>query len=103
MNRDGFSLLAMGFTGKATLDWKVKYIGAFNQMEQAIKTGKLFPHLRLPGNDKTKNNLMGAISKTKLENLKQEKIQLWVNGLAKEKSPKTVANAHGSLSAVLAE
>ena len=24
MNRDGFSLLAMGFTGKKTLEWKLK-------------------------------------------------------------------------------
>lgn len=35
MNRDGFSLLAMGFTGKVALEWKVKYINAFNAMEQA--------------------------------------------------------------------
>ena len=25
MNRDGFTLLAMGFTGKQALDWKIKY------------------------------------------------------------------------------
>ena len=37
MNRDGFSLLAMGFTGKKALDWKLKYIKAFNQMESFIK------------------------------------------------------------------
>ena len=30
--RDGFSLLAMGFTGKAALEWKLKYIEAFNKM-----------------------------------------------------------------------
>ena len=30
MNRDGFSLLVMGFTGKAALEWKLKYIQAFN-------------------------------------------------------------------------
>lgn len=41
MNRDGFALLAMGFTGKAALEWKIKYIEAFNDMEQRIKTGKL--------------------------------------------------------------
>lgn len=35
MNRDGFSLLAMGFTGKEAMQWKLKYIEAFNQMEQA--------------------------------------------------------------------
>jgi len=36
MDRDGFSLVAMGLTGKEALDWKVKYIGAFNQMEQLL-------------------------------------------------------------------
>ena len=37
MNRDGFSLLVMGFTGKKALDWKLKYINAFNQMEKIIR------------------------------------------------------------------
>ena len=36
MNRDGFSLLVMGFTGKKALDWKIKYIEAFKQMESYI-------------------------------------------------------------------
>ena len=36
MNRDGFSLLVMGFTGKKALEWKLKYIDAFNQMEKII-------------------------------------------------------------------
>lgn len=38
MNRDGFTLLAMGFTGKQALGWKIKYINAFNQMEKQLKT-----------------------------------------------------------------
>ena len=38
--RDGFTLLAMGFTGKKALDWKIKYIEAFNKMEKHIKSGK---------------------------------------------------------------
>lgn len=37
MNRDGFSLLVMGFTGKAALEWKLKYIEAFNKMETIIR------------------------------------------------------------------
>ena len=37
LTRDGFSLLVMGFTGSRALQWKLKYIEAFNQMEQAIK------------------------------------------------------------------
>ena len=36
MNRDGFSLLVMGFTGKKALEWKLKCIKAFNQMEKFI-------------------------------------------------------------------
>lgn len=37
MNRDGFTLLAMGFTGKDAMKFKLEYIEAFNKMEQVIK------------------------------------------------------------------
>lgn len=37
MNRDGFSLLVMGFTGAKALEWKLKYIEAFNAMERKLK------------------------------------------------------------------
>lgn len=37
MNRDGFTLLAMGFTGKKALKFKLEYIAAFNAMEKALK------------------------------------------------------------------
>lgn len=36
MNRDAFSLLVMGFTGKSALEWKLKYIDAFNSMERLL-------------------------------------------------------------------
>lgn len=36
MDRDGFSLLAMGFTGAKALRWKIAYIEAFNAMETAL-------------------------------------------------------------------
>lgn len=39
MDRDGFSLLAMGFTGKKAIEWKLKFIEAFNQMEEKLKSG----------------------------------------------------------------
>lgn len=38
MDRDGFSLLVMGFTGKKALEWKLKYIEAFNTMEERLKS-----------------------------------------------------------------
>ena len=41
MNRDGFTLLAMGFTGKDALEWKLKYIRAFNMMEEQLKVKEI--------------------------------------------------------------
>lgn len=42
ITRDGFTLLAMGFTGKKAMQFKIKYIAAFNEMEAKLKdlTGK---------------------------------------------------------------
>ena len=37
MNRDGFSLLAMGFTGPKALQFKVGFIEQFNKMEAMLK------------------------------------------------------------------
>ena len=44
MNRDGFTLLTMGFTGKEALQFKLAYIEAFNEMEQLdpIEKAKLW-------------------------------------------------------------
>lgn len=36
LTRDGFSLLVMGFTGQKALEWKLKYIEAFNRMEKVL-------------------------------------------------------------------
>ena len=36
MNRDGFSLLVMGFTGQKALQWKWDYIQAFNKLESEL-------------------------------------------------------------------
>ena len=56
LSRDGFALLAMGFTGEKALKWKIDYINAFNWMEadltrRNLKEGnqaqqqRLFPDL----------------------------------------------------------
>ena len=37
LTRDGFSLLAMGFTGEKALKFKVDFISAFNSMENELK------------------------------------------------------------------
>lgn len=51
MNRDGFSLLAMGFTGKKALEWKVKYIEAFNFLENEYRKKNDFLKMSLDNPD----------------------------------------------------
>lgn len=36
MNKDGFTLLAMGFTGSKATQFKLRYIQAFNEMEETL-------------------------------------------------------------------
>ena len=40
MNQDGFTLLAMGFNGKKAMEFKLKYIEAFNKMKNEIESSK---------------------------------------------------------------
>lgn len=48
MNRDGFNLLTMGFTGKKALDFKLEYIEAFNKMERQLKELQASPEFKIP-------------------------------------------------------
>lgn len=36
LTRDAFSLVAMGFTGTEAINWKIRFIKAFNEMETVI-------------------------------------------------------------------
>ena len=62
LTRDGFTLLAMGFTGKEALRWKLMYIAEFNRMEariaelerkEAKDDGKFEAACGLAGNERT--------------------------------------------------
>lgn len=46
MNRDGFALLVMGFTGEKALRFKLEYIAAFNRMERQLKQ-PLLPEVQI--------------------------------------------------------
>jgi Rha family phage regulatory protein len=45
MTRDGFALLAMGFTGDAAMSWKIVYINAFNRMAEEIAKAAHVPSI----------------------------------------------------------
>lgn len=49
LNRDGFTFIAMGFTGRKADEFKLKYIEAFNRMEQVLKEQQATP-FKLPQN-----------------------------------------------------
>lgn len=48
ITRDGFTLLAMGFTGKEAMQWKVAYLTAFNKMEAELRA-RTTPYSVQPG------------------------------------------------------
>ena len=37
ISHDGFALLAMGFTGQKALEWKIKFLNAFREMETQLQ------------------------------------------------------------------
>lgn len=56
LTRDGFTLLAMGFTGKRALEFKLAYINAFNEMERKLSEPKVITvksHIRRVPRKKT--------------------------------------------------
>ncbi|MFB0958961.1 MAG: Rha family transcriptional regulator, partial [Clostridiaceae bacterium] len=57
MNRDGFSLLAMGFTGSKALTFKLDFINAFNQMETELNSPEKIMARALRIADQTINQL----------------------------------------------
>ncbi|APP11210.1 phage regulatory protein [Lactiplantibacillus plantarum subsp. plantarum] len=60
MNRDGFTLLAMGFTGDKALKFKLQYIEAFNSMEEQVKlptSPREIARLALRANEETNQRL----------------------------------------------
>lgn len=70
MNRDGFSLLVMGFTGAKALEWKLKYINAFNTMEKTLKD----KHVKHVTSDKTKEMRAEAMLRNSIS--KQAKMMM---------------------------
>ncbi|WP_438341164.1 Rha family transcriptional regulator [Lactiplantibacillus plantarum] len=60
MNRDGFSFIAFGFTGREADVFKLKYIEAFNAMEERLKlptSPRELARLALRANEETNQRL----------------------------------------------
>ena len=48
MTKDGFTLLAMGFTGPKALRFKIDYIQRFNEMEETLRGHAISARFRSP-------------------------------------------------------
>lgn len=67
-----------------------------------LKTGVLSP-ATIAGYKRIRKNALAPLADIKLPNLTQDRVQRVISELSRKKSSKTVRNAHGLLSAVLAE
>lgn len=78
MNRDGFTLIAMGYTGSKAMEFKLKYIEAFNQMEKKIKEETQF---RLPTNLAEMSTMFCSVMKDQDKKIEEqnEKVNFLMN------------------------
>lgn len=75
LNRDGFTFIAMGFTGRKVNEFKLKYIDAFNKMEEQIRNQSL-QVLNQSTDDLKRANLLYKIANlTSDEELKEESLK----------------------------
>lgn len=90
MNRDGFTLLAMGFTGAKALKWKLAYIQAFNAMETSIRQQAEQP---INLNDPHQLRTLLLSYSEKAEKLQEQVDEL----LPKQEALQRISEADGSL------
>ena len=74
MTRDGFALLAMGFTGKKAMEWKIRYIEAFNAMERKLKED--FQRKFLLEQEEFKKGLLEIVEKQMEEKIEEKLEQI---------------------------
>lgn len=62
LTRDGFSYIAMGFTGVKAAEWKIKYLSAFNAMEDELRSlSSALPATAMSRIDKLEGDLTALI------------------------------------------
>lgn len=75
LNRDGFTFIAMGFTGRKVDEFKLKYIDAFNKMEEQIRNQSLQVLNQSTDDLKLANLLYKIANLTSDEELKEESLK----------------------------
>ena len=92
ITRDGFALLAMGFTGKEAMRWKLAYITTFNAMEAKLRALYVSPLL-------SQNEFRNGIKlQTKLKLMEQSRSTM--HALVQETCPHAKENLYFQLRAI---
>jgi Rha family phage regulatory protein len=90
INKKGFQLLAMGFTGSKAIQWKLQYIDAFEAMEKELTTPKLTPSPRY--RSRAFSTALNDLDKTKQALQKMFKVS---DGLAYSKAISMIEPLYG--------
>lgn len=75
MTKDGFTLLAMGYTTPKAMQFKIKYIEAFNKMESLLSTTST-----AMAQIKAKERLIEADTKAKIEEIELGALKVRIQG-----------------------
>ena len=67
LTRDGFTLLAMGYTGDRAMQFKEAYIAEFNRMEGALQEKRLHTRFNIPDNLPDALSLAADLARKKAE------------------------------------
>lgn len=86
ITRDGFTLLAMGFTGSEAMQWKVKYLEAFNKMEIFWNSPEQIMSRALRIADKTIASLEQKIKQKDVQLEEQKPKALFADAVATSKT-----------------
>ena len=86
MNRDGFTLLAMGFTGSEAMEWKIKYIQAFNELEKYYNSPEQQYARALMMAQKTIEESKHAIKYLKEENERMKPKEIFADAITSSKT-----------------
>lgn len=86
MTRDGFSILAMGFNGSEAMQWKLKYLEAFNKMEAFWNSPEQIMSRALRIADKTIASLEQKIKQKDVQLEEQKPKALFADAVATSKT-----------------
>lgn len=98
LTRDAFSLLVMGFTGAEAIQWKLKYIEAFNALEAAVmekRASSLVEAAREAGYMQGRDEALG------LPAMEKERKAAYLKGMAEGKRLQTKRDGLNLLARIL--